>query len=114
MDAKIKAIEQCAPIRGVASGLVVGGMVRRWHSWMPFDETLFQRKERKFWYNIRQLIMQLNCERVAICIRKAFSTSWAVCRNVAYPPPSKLKNTNITQIEGQQMQGASLLSFDAF
>ena len=30
-------------------------------------------------------------ERVAMGTRKAFATPWAVCRNVAYPPPSKLK-----------------------
>ena len=81
---------------------------------MPFDETLYQRKERKFWYNTKWQVMQLNCERVAMGTHKAFSTPWAVCHNVAYPPPSKFKNTNITQIEGQQMQGASLLSFSAF
>ena len=30
-------------------------------------------------------------ERVAIGARKGFATPWAVCRNVAYPPPQSLK-----------------------
>ena len=46
-----------------------------------------------FWYNTNWLIMQLNCERVAIGTHKAFAMPWAVCFNVAYPPPQSLKTT---------------------
>ena len=48
-------------------------------------------------------------ERIGRSTNKAFATPWEVCFNVAYPPPSKLKNTNITQGEGQRMQSASAL-----
>ena len=47
--------------------------------------------------------MTIRGERIGRSTTKAFATPWAVCRNVAYPPPSKFKNTNITQGEGQHI-----------
>ena len=52
--------------------------------------------------------MQLNCERIGRSTTKAFVTPWD---NVAYPPPSKFKNGNLTKC---QMHGASEVARRAF
>ena len=44
-------------------------------------------------------------ERIGRSTNLAFATPWEVCFNVAYPPPSKLKNTNITQGEDHPRAG---------
>ena len=53
-------------------------------------------------------------ERVARSTRKAFATPWEVCFDVAYPPSSMLKITNMTQGEGQRVRNAVVVSFFDF
>ncbi len=45
---------------------------------------------------------------------KAFATPWEVCFDVAYPPSSMLKITNMTQGEGQRVRNAVVVSFFDF
>ena len=43
-------------------------------------------------------------------MRGASADAWAVCRNVAYPPPSKLENNNLSQ---RTMHGVFALTLRA-